>query len=79
MIRFIVEGDSARAIKYWLESQNKRPEDVIRNYNSCGGPDFYFRAGYNYDFIDADLLGGNASGMTRKQFERETGHSFYVE
>ena len=30
---------------------------------------FYFDAGYGYDVVDQDLLSGNGSGKTRKDFE----------
>lgn len=30
---------------------------------------FYFDAGYGYNIVDKDMLGGNGSGKTQKDFE----------
>lgn len=43
----------------------------VRGFRAHKNGGFGFTSGGGYDFIDADMLGGNGSGETRRCFEDE--------
>lgn len=60
-------------INEFYESRGKSPEDYVTNYrefDTLPKKGFSFDHGYGYDYIDRDLLGGNGSGKTRKEFDK---------
>lgn len=69
---FCIRTNSAlySLLEQWYKDQNLDMTENIRNYyEDAYGNYIYFTAGGGYEIFDADLLGGDGSGITQNAFD----------